>query len=287
MNEKGATVAKRGSQACPYCGILNGNRAFNCKSCSRNLRLQEGAKKRPRSAVDVSDLYSPTELHPKPKRFYSVRVRNRGPDYRTFVSMHTSLEDMECHYEACTTARDARIRSSSIACGSRESATVSGPPCGHLAMVQKELETTDDESICLTLNETILHQLPFPSTTKEELVTLQQRHSTLIKRVSPETFLVRGEVSQQHQFGLLHVRLTKTANSSSKFYCPCSNFTRFPSQTAHSGGGTTPRLSKRCIHLYICLWAFASDKQLAAEFSMASLLSNEHEDTKGISAVLV
>ncbi len=94
--ENGTTSGKRGSQACPCCGILNGNRAFNCKSCHR--KLHEGGTKRSRSAVDVSDLFSPTDLIPKPKRFYSVRVRNRGPDYRTFVSMHTALEDMECHY---------------------------------------------------------------------------------------------------------------------------------------------------------------------------------------------
>ncbi len=189
---------------------------------------------------------------------------------------------MECHYEACTTAQDARMRSSSIACGSGVCATMRGPPCEHIAVVQKEeLETSDAKSECKTLNEAALQQLPFPPSTKTELMALHERHTNLIKRVSPETFLVQGEVSQQHQFGLLHVRFTKTKNSSPKFYCPCSSFARFPSQTAHSGGGTTPRLSKRCIHLYACLWAFASNEQLGAEFSMSSLLSTEHQGIRG------
>ena len=58
------------------------------------------------------------------------------------------------------------------------------------------------------------------------------------------------------------------------FHCPCATFRRFFSLTSHSGGGTTPRLSKRCIHFYVCLWAFASNENLAREFSR--YLSPEH-----------
>lgn len=131
--------------------------------------------------------------------------------------------------------------------------------------------------MCPSLSEAIL---ALPPTVMEELKRLHDQNSKLVMRVSADTFLVRAEVSQQHQFGLIHVRLSNTPSESSpNFYCPCSSFARFPSQTAHSGGGTTPRLSKRCIHLYICLWALASNVQLGTEYSITSLFPLEHKST--------
>lgn len=59
--------------------------------------------------------------------------------------MHTS-DDMEYHYQGCTTAQEARVRSNSLAYGTQASTvarSVRGRSCAHIAAVQKELDTTE------------------------------------------------------------------------------------------------------------------------------------------------
>ncbi len=56
---------------------------------------------------------------------------------------------------------------------------------------KEELETSDARSKCLTLNEAALPQLPFPPSTKTELMALHKRHTNLIRRVSPELSLFK------------------------------------------------------------------------------------------------
>ncbi len=140
QSDKSATSlcpSKRGSQACLGCGALNGNRANTCKTCHRTLHKRAKKKPRSTSTVDVSDMYSPTAPHPKSRCLYSVRVRERGPDYRTFVSRHTSsTEHMECHYEACRTAQDARMRSTFMISAGGTSTGFSGPSCKNIAAIE-------------------------------------------------------------------------------------------------------------------------------------------------------
>ena len=43
-------------------------------------------------------------------QLYSVRVRNRGPDYRTLVTADTT-RSWKCYYESCRAAEETRLRS--------------------------------------------------------------------------------------------------------------------------------------------------------------------------------
>jgi len=265
---------KRGSRVCNYCGCSSGNRSYACKSCHRPFPQKESVeapeKGTKRASCDVSDLM-PHEV-PMPKKLYSVRTRDRGPDYRTLVSVS---EDglWKCHYDACKTVQESRMRSTT--CSDIQRNAFSGE-CEHVRKVQKESPLQQSLYHPLHVNTSILQSLPFPPSVKDELQAMGEEFSTgLIQRVSEETFLVRDvKRTQEHQFGVLHMRFPKPKLQKAggpaappTFYCPCATFRRFSSLTSHSGGGTTPRLSKRCIHFYVCLWAFASNKNLAREFS--------------------
>jgi len=286
-SELGSTTSfpKRGSRICNYCGCSSGNRAYACKSCHRPFQqkdVQTPEKGTKRTSCDVSDLL-PHDV-PMPKKLYSVRTRDRGPDYRTLVSVS---EDgfWKCNYDACKTVQESRMRSTT--CSDVQRKAFSGE-CEHVRKVQKE-SLLQPPSVChpLHVNTSILQSLPFPPSVKEELQAMKGEFSTgLIQRVSEETFLVRDlKRTQEHQYGVLHMRFLKPKLQRAgdlpappTFHCPCATFRRFSSLTSHSGGGTTPRLSKRCIHFYVCLWAFASNENLAREFS--HYLSPEHAGNK-------
>ena len=264
--------AKRGSRVCSSCGCTNGNRASVCKACHKafiSINRVEGEPlhRNPakRTSSDVSSLIPP-DLQPKPQKLYSVRIRDRGPDYRTYVAV-TDDQKWQCHYTSCKAAQDSRLRS--VPLGSASSCHT----CNHIQWAQQP-SINNNHDTCLTLDLEKLPELPFPKKTREELELLfHTSGGSLLQRVSEEMFLVRNaQPTQEHQFGVLHVRFSLKSKNAAKaaappmFICPCSAYKRFSSLTAHAGGGTTPRLSKRCIHYYICLWAFACNRSLAEEF---------------------
>lgn len=151
--------------------------------------------------------------------------------------------------------------------------------CEHISRVKQELGTSlqpDDDASTkvkfthLELNPRLLNEMPFPATVHENLQRMNSRGANLIQRVSEESFLVRNpEMTQTHPLGLLHVRFSKNTTPSSApptFFCPCTVSKRFSSAQS-SGAPTTPRISKRCLHFYLCLWAFASNEKLSQEYS--------------------
>ena len=111
-----------------------------------------------------------------------------------------------------------------------------------------------------------LSSFPFPTSVKqtlEEMVACSENiQPAVIQRVSEKSFVIRTpKMSFQTPLKLLHVRF----DSQNKFHCQCSQFKK----TQHlSSAPTAPKLSKRCIHLYISMWAFLSCQSLQQEFSM-------------------
>ena len=94
------------------------------------------------------------------------------------------------------------------------------------------------------------------------MVTSETLLPAIIQRVSERSFVIRtSEKSFQTPMKLLHIRF----DSQNHFHCQCSQFKK----TGQLASATTaPILSKRCIHLYICIWAFLSCESLQKEFSM-------------------
>ena len=265
--ESGRIVAPlRGCRLCQNCGRSNGNRAYACKWCHLQLpRKGQSIKDRKRrwECIDVSDLVHEGVV-PSAKRTFSVRVRKAGPDYRTFVSQQpTGI--LKCYAKDCGIVQDTRERS-----GHNGQST-----CEHVKCVQQQhmsvgpptsIETT------LSLDVDLLTTLPIPANVAHELKCMVEKTPSLITRVSEESFAIRvAEITQDQPLGIVHVRFSKPAHAQSQssgstqaFYCPCHTFTQFSRRS--SGGPTTARLSRRCSHFYICLWAFASDTSLSKEF---------------------
>ena len=101
-------------------------------------------------------------------------------------------------------------------------------------------------------------------------------------QVSLSRFVHDKGCSQEHPLALLHVRFRKCDTSEPRptFYCPCHSFQRFSAQL--TGPATTAKPSRRCLHFYICLWAFASKSCLAQEFSFLTM--NHESDGPSLSA---
>lgn len=260
-------LRKRGCSLCVHCGCSNGNRASTCKECKNTLPGK--AIKRPKRllSADVSGLRNDSQETPPGTQIFSTKVRRDGPDYRVLVICNEGK--WKCFYKECTTAPDGRERSANT-----PQLDCSGN-CRHITTVQEELWFHEVDQ--LTLDVDALSQLPFPPSIRQELQKMKEQCPTLIQRVSGDSFLVRTrECSQEHPLGLLHVRFRvqqqplpksepRPAMGQPSFHCPCNTFQRFSSLLP--GPATTPKLSRRCLHFYLCLWAFACNSSLRDEFS--------------------
>ncbi|CAE1278715.1 Uncharacterized protein C2orf42,Uncharacterized protein C2orf42 homolog [Acanthosepion pharaonis] len=71
----------RGVRKCPKCGTYNGTRGISCKNKSCDVVFKEKERKRGHSADAVKIITGSTE------QVFSVRLRDRGPDYRGFVQL--------------------------------------------------------------------------------------------------------------------------------------------------------------------------------------------------------
>ncbi len=140
--------------------------------------------------------------------------------------------------------------------------------CDHVSTVKRETQLTEP----LPLDPAALCNLPIPPEAKAELEGLYSNSRNLIARVSQETFVVRQQCqSSLNPLDLIHVRVRMKdtrAHRSPVFMCPCQEFKRFSSH--FHGAPTTTKPSRRCIHFYLCLWAFASTNGLAEEFSFVN-----------------
>lgn len=177
--------------------------------------------------------------------------------------------------------QEGRLRSGSSVNAELSNKQQPAAACKHIQCVHAELATQEPAE---SVDPHVLDTPPFPDKTREDLLSMHKDRGALILSVSENTFAVRsGKTIQQHPLGILHVRVScsekvsrhgsgpgaPTASrlslpSSQAIYCPCH--VHISRQAA--GGPATARLSKRCIHLYLCLWAFTSDKTLAREFCM-------------------
>ncbi|CAH1258071.1 C2orf42 [Branchiostoma lanceolatum] len=71
----------RGVKKCPKCGTLNGTRGLSCKNKECNTVFRDKVRKAGHSADAVRIITGSTV------QVFSVRLRDRGPDYRGFVQL--------------------------------------------------------------------------------------------------------------------------------------------------------------------------------------------------------
>ncbi|XP_051896731.1 uncharacterized protein C2orf42 homolog isoform X2 [Pristis pectinata] len=243
----------RGIKKCPKCGTFNGTRGLSCKNKSCGAVFRDGARKQ-QPSIDAVRIVTGSS-----SQVYSVRLRDRGPDYRGFVELGTT--------EAIQTVDGTIITHITGRCLVPTCFKVSSQggaenQCQHIKLaVECHMEATPH-----TLKSSVLNSLQVTTETKQAIWTLATESSgPLVQRITKTIMVVKCKASPKHSLGFLHVSFHEKTRTKGvmehKFYCSCQAFKASKSSTSKE---ETP---KHCIHFYACVCAFASDEKLGQEFS--------------------
>ncbi|XP_031238285.1 uncharacterized protein C2orf42 homolog isoform X3 [Mastomys coucha] len=244
----------RGIRKCPRCGTYNGTRGLSCKNKTCGTIFRYGARKQP--SIEAVKILTGSDL-----QVYSVRQRDRGPDYRCFVELGvsetaiqtvdgtiiTQLSSGRCYVPSCLKASTQGIVENQ---------------CQHIKLaVNCQAEATP-----LTLKSSVLNAMQTSPETKQTIWQLATEPTgPLVQRVTKNIMVVKCKASQKHNLGYLHTSFMQKIGSRSlperRFFCSC--------QTLKSHKSNVPKAeaAPKCIHFFACLCAFASDETLAQEFS--------------------
>lgn len=260
----------RGVKKCPNCGTYNGIRGLSCKNKACNMVLRGAGRKKGHSADAVKIITGSTV------QVFSVRLRDRGPDYRGFVELPLNPEmDLHgqsgmdallvaqtghCYVEMCNKqVGNVAPSPTQVPVPSATSQTL---PCNHIKLALE----CESEATPLTLKNSVLNALPVTNEIKQAIWLLAtETTGPLVQRVSKHVVVVKCKVQPKHPLGFLHFSFTETPRKGSsfvehKFQCACKQFRNY--RVAAPGD----ELKRRCVHFYACICAFASDEALAKEF---------------------
>jgi len=276
----------RGIRKCPKCGTYNGTRGLSCKNKSCDMVFKEAEGRNRKAGCDAVRLYTGTTSN-----IYSVRLRDKGPDYRGFVQLPTveglSLGDGEasmlvhsasqCFVESC-------VRSNITPTGS----DVNSLSCPHINAC---LAPGVGEATPVMLRHSAMNDLEIRPEIKHEVYSrAEQIAGPLVQRVSKHVFAVKCEVDPRHPLGYLHMcfmdqRIKDGPGVEHRFFCTCSTFrgtdlsnpmsSLFPQWTAMDREREPDWVLRRCVHFYSCLCAFASDAKLSEEFKIYIMMDQD------------
>nr|BAC36833.1 unnamed protein product [Mus musculus] len=244
----------RGIRKCPRCGTFNGTRGLSCKNKTCGTIFRYGARKQP--SIEAVKIITGSDL-----QVYSVRQRDRGPDYRCFVELGvsetaiqtvdgtiiTQLSSGRCYVPSCLKAATQGIVENQ---------------CQHIKLAV----TCQAEATPLTLKSSVLNALQAAPETKQSLWQLATEPTgPLVQRVTKNIMVVKCKASQKHNLGYLHASFMQKISSRSlperRFFCSCQTL------RPHKSSVPKAEAAPKCIHFFACLCAFASDETLAQEFS--------------------
>uniref|UniRef100_A0A8C6ZI15 Putative treble-clef zinc-finger domain-containing protein n=1 Tax=Nothoprocta perdicaria TaxID=30464 RepID=A0A8C6ZI15_NOTPE len=244
----------RGIRKCPRCGTYNGTRGLSCKNKTCGAVFRYGARKQP--AVDAVRIVTGSGL-----QLYSVRQRERGPDYRCFVELGvsetaiqtaegtliTQLSSGRCHVPACLKAAAQGVVESQ---------------CQHVKLAL----SCQTEATPLALKNSVLSAVQAPAETKQTLWQLAAEPTgPLVQRITKSVLVVKCKASPKHSLGYLHASFAPRAGArgagEQRFSCSCQAL------RAGKAGAGKAEAPPRCIHFLACVCAFASDDALAQEFA--------------------
>ncbi|XP_026293918.1 uncharacterized protein C2orf42 homolog isoform X2 [Frankliniella occidentalis] len=258
----------RGVRKCPKCGTYNGTRGLSCKNKACDVVFKEAGEKR-KFSTDACRLQTGSNT-----QVFSVRVRDKGPDYRGFVQLLTESDPLStggleaedgtlispnaalCFVDTCQRSFDASV----LKCHEKNSVVSSLQPvsCQHIAAALRCFA----ESVPLTLKPTVINLLDCDGNTKQCLWNLiAETSGPLVQRVSKTIMAVKCKPSPKHPLGYLHFAfLTSRVKDrvEHRHFCSCPEF---------KGGKDDISLLKRCVHFYACVCAFVSDDKLSEEFA--------------------
>lgn len=214
----------RGVRKCPKCGTYNGTRGLSCKNKNCKVVFKE---KRKFSSEAVKLVTGSTT------QIYSVRVRDKGPDYRGFVQLplipaQISMQDSGCFVlsetalcfvDSCQRLFDASI----LKCHETEECLIT-PMCQHIEAAMK----CENQASTLTLRNSILSSLNISNSVKQDIYLLaSQTTGPLVQRISKNVMAVKCLVTSKHPLGYLHFSFftSKTKDKvENKFHCSCVDY---------------------------------------------------------------
>ncbi|CAL7944359.1 unnamed protein product [Xylocopa violacea] len=260
----------RGVRKCPKCGTYNGSRGLCCKNKYCDAVFKEPGEKR-KLSTEACKLITGTTA-----QVFSVRVRDRGPDYRGFVQLPlinatisnemTTLISQStalCFVDSCERSFDTSV----LKCHEKNSSNVPVSTCQH---IQAALRCYA-EAQPLTLRNSILSSLNVNNELKQEIWLLATETSgPLVQRVSKNIMAVKCKASPKHPLGYLHFSffVTKLKDRiEHRYCCSCYTFKGITKTIGDKPDMTQTSQNKRCVHFYACICAFASDVKLSEEFS--------------------
>ncbi|XP_059798440.1 uncharacterized protein C2orf42 homolog isoform X2 [Balaenoptera ricei] len=244
----------RGIRKCPRCGTYNGTRGLSCKNKTCGTIFRYGARKQP--SVEAVKIITGSDL-----QVYSVRQRDRGPDYRCFVELGvsettiqtvdgtiiTQLSSGRCYVPACLKAATQGVVENQ---------------CQHIKLaVNCRAEATP-----LTLKSSVLNAVQASAETKQTIWQLATEPTgPLVQRITKNILVVKCKASQKHSLGYLHTSFVQKISAKSlperRFFCSCQTL------KSQKSNASKDEAVQRCIHFFACICAFASDETLAQEFS--------------------
>ncbi|PFX32369.1 uncharacterized protein LOC111320984 [Stylophora pistillata] len=268
-------ATRRGVMPCQKCQCLIGCRSKVCKHCKALLNESNPPfkrnKKQQHQAVQLQIPSNSTMT------VFSVRRSKVGPDHRCFVWCERNFPEnrmrdvYSCDYPPCVTARELGNKTSSFLC---EHAKV----CRSQGSI--------NNSRVLYLDQEKLSSEFFSEEVSTSLKDLNLKCSSknvaLVQCVSERTFVVVDQLHLEQGgslapdlIGFVHVRFERTkVNDSLKteVFCsgrPCMAWNPVFGCVVNKGSSApTVWRSLNCLHCSACLWAIASDKELAHEFQL-------------------
>uniref|UniRef100_A0A4X2L1G3 Chromosome 2 open reading frame 42 n=1 Tax=Vombatus ursinus TaxID=29139 RepID=A0A4X2L1G3_VOMUR len=257
----------RGIRKCPRCGTYNGTRGLSCKNKTCGTIFRYGARKQP--SIEAVKIITGSDLH-----IYSVRQRDRGPDYRCFVELGVSETTIQT-VDGTIISQLSSGRCYVPSCLKAATQGVVENQCQHIKLaINCQAEATP-----LTLKSSVLNSMQASPETKQTIWQLATEPTgPLVQRITKNILVVKCKASQKHSLGYLHASFVQKISAKSmterRFFCSC--------QTLKSNKSNTSKdeLAQRCIHFFACICAFASDETLAQEFS--DFLSFDSNGLKGI-----
>jgi len=267
----------RGIRKCPKCGTYNGTRGLSCKNKQCDMVFKEAEHKNNKKfGCEAVRLYTGTSA-----QIFSVRLRDKGPDYRGFVQLPTveglglgeSLDGEAAMlvHSAAQCCVDSCVRNQGDGTGMEGS-------CPHtIACLARGV----GDATPVMLRHSAMNDLAIRTEIKHEVYSsAEQVSGPLVQRVSKHVFAVRCLPGPRHPLGYLHIcfmeQKTRDGGSEHRFFCSCDTFRGegggadgtgcLPQWTAMDREREPEWLLRRCIHFYSALCAFASDPKLSEEF---------------------
>ncbi|KAM6040490.1 uncharacterized protein C2orf42 homolog isoform 2-T5 [Chlamydotis macqueenii] len=260
----------RGIRKCPRCGTYNGTRGLSCKNKNCGTVFRYGTRKQP--SVDAVKIITGSDL-----QVYSVRQRDRGPDYRCFVELGvsetaiqtvdgtiiTQLSSGRCYVPACLKAAAQGVVENQ---------------CQHVKLALN----CQTEATPLALKSSVLNSMQASPETKQTIWQLATEPTgPLVQRITKNVLVVKCKASQKHSLGYLHASFAQKMSAKTladhRFSCSCQALK--PGKGGPSEEEEAPP-PPRCIHFFACICAFASDESLAQEF--ADFLACDSGGLKGV-----